>query len=91
MTLNTITEFYTDGSVFVPTQPQNFKPSHLKASSNKIMIQIKLVGMSMTCYCTKFHLFMFSGSQVVCIKHKKILVLNCPPSLSLIFHKKKMA
>jgi hypothetical protein len=47
-----------DGSSFVPTQPQNFAPSpYLKASSNKIMIQVIILGMSMTFYFIKPRLF----------------------------------
>jgi hypothetical protein len=47
MTLHKIAEFYTEWSAFIPTELQNFAPSpYLKTASNKIMIQIKLIGMS---------------------------------------------
>jgi hypothetical protein len=44
-------------SAFVPEQPQHFVLSpYLKASSSEIIIQIKLVGMSMIVYSTRLHL-----------------------------------
>jgi hypothetical protein len=48
MTLPKATEFYTEWFSVCPTQPQNFAPSpYLKALSNKITLQMKLVNMSM--------------------------------------------
>jgi hypothetical protein len=56
------------GSDFVPTNIQIFTPSpYLKASSNKIKIEKKLVGVH-DLYCTKFHLRTWSDSWVISIK-----------------------
>jgi hypothetical protein len=48
MTLHKITELNTELFSVCPHKPKNFaSSSYLKALLNKIMIQIKLVGMSM--------------------------------------------
>jgi hypothetical protein len=63
MTLHKITEFYTELFSVYHNKPQNFAPSpYLKTASNKIMIQVKLVGMPMISYCTKVHLSKCNGS-----------------------------
>jgi hypothetical protein len=57
------------GSAFIPTQPQNIAPSsYLKTASNKIIIQIKLAGMSMISYYTTVHLSTCNSSWVVSTK-----------------------
>jgi hypothetical protein len=69
MTLHKITEFYTELFSVYHNITSNFAPSpYLKTASNKIMIQIKLIGMSMISYYTKVHLSKSSGSWVVSTK-----------------------
>jgi hypothetical protein len=74
MTLHKFTEFYTElfsvyHNIAYNNIPQHFEPSpYLKTASNKIMIQIKLIGMSMISYYTKVHLSKCNGSRVVSTK-----------------------
>jgi hypothetical protein len=54
MALQKVTEFYTQWSAFVPTEPQNIATSqYLKLTHT---VNIKLIGMSMFFYCTKLRL-----------------------------------
>jgi hypothetical protein len=63
MSLHKITEFYTEWFSVYPNITSNFATSpYLKTASNKIMIQIKLIGM------TKVHLSKCNGSRVVSTK-----------------------
>jgi hypothetical protein len=63
MTLHKITEFYTElFSVYYNITSKFRTISIFKTASNKIMIQIKLKGMSMISYYTKVHLSKCNGS-----------------------------
>jgi hypothetical protein len=63
MTLHKITEFYTEWFSVYPNITSNFRTIAIfKTASNKIMIQIKLAGMSMISYYTKVHLSKCNGS-----------------------------
>jgi hypothetical protein len=63
MTLHKFTEFYTEWFSVYHNITSKFRTMpHLKTASNKIMIQIKLIGMSMISYHTKVHLSKCNGS-----------------------------
>jgi hypothetical protein len=63
MTLHKITEFYTElFSVYHNITSQFRTTAIFKNCVKKIKIQIKLVGMSMISYYTKFHLSKCNGS-----------------------------
>jgi hypothetical protein len=50
------TKSNTSGSAYIQEQPQNFAPSpYLNTPSNKMMIHIQLVGMSMMFYYPILH------------------------------------
>jgi hypothetical protein len=69
MTLHKITEFYTEWFSVYPNITSKFRTIViLKTASNKIMIQIKLIGMSMIFYYTKVHSSKCNGSRVVSTK-----------------------
>jgi len=52
-------------SAFVPMQPQNFAASpYLKASSNNLMLYIKLVDVPMIFYCTRIYRSKSSGHEL---------------------------
>jgi hypothetical protein len=66
MTLHKITEFCTEWfSVYHNTTSKFRTITIFKNASNKRMIQIKLIGMSMISYCTKVRLSKYNGSWVV--------------------------
>jgi hypothetical protein len=66
MTLDKITEFYTElFSVYHNITSKFCTIAIFKSASNKIIIQIKLIGMSMISYYTKVHLSKCNGSWVV--------------------------
>jgi hypothetical protein len=67
MTLHKITEFYTEWFSVYPNITSPPSP-YLKTASNKIMIQIKLIGMSMISYYAKVHLSKCNGSWAVSTK-----------------------
>jgi hypothetical protein len=56
--------------VFVPTYAASrFRTIYIfRTLSNKIIIQVKLVGMSKNFHCTKLHLYKCNGSWVVSIR-----------------------
>jgi hypothetical protein len=58
MTVYKITEFYKVIQCFPKYYPKSFAPSYLKASSNKIKVQMNRVGKSIIFYFTKLHLSM---------------------------------
>jgi hypothetical protein len=62
---------------------------YLKGPFKEIIIQTKLVGMSMTFHCSKLHLCKCNGSVVISIKQMLILNVNRPPCslLFVFFHK----
>jgi hypothetical protein len=60
MILHKITEFYTEWFSVYPNITSKFRT--IATFKNKIMIQIKLIGMSMISYCTKVHLSKCNGS-----------------------------
>jgi hypothetical protein len=63
MTLHKITEFYTEWFSVYPKITSKFRTiAILKTASNKIMIQTKLIGLSMISYYTKVHLSKCNGS-----------------------------
>jgi hypothetical protein len=63
MTLHKITEFYTEWFSIYPNITSKFRTiAILKTVSNKIMIQIKLIGMSTISYYTKVHFSKCNGS-----------------------------
>jgi hypothetical protein len=63
MTLHKITEFYTElFSVYHKITSKFCTITIFKTASNKIMIQIKFIGMSMISYYTKVHLSKCNGS-----------------------------
>jgi hypothetical protein len=63
MTLHKITKFYTDLFSVYHNITSKFRTITIfKNGSNKIMIQIKLIGMSMISYYTKVHLSNCNGS-----------------------------
>jgi hypothetical protein len=63
MTLHKITEFYTElFSIYSNTTSKFRTIAIFKTALNKIMIQIKLIGMSMISYCTKVLLSKCNGS-----------------------------
>jgi hypothetical protein len=69
MTLHKITEFYTELFSVYPNIISKFRTIAIfKTYVNKIMIQIKLIGMSMISYYTKVHLSKCNGSRVVSTK-----------------------
>jgi hypothetical protein len=69
MTLHKITEFYTEWFSVYPNITSKFRTiAYLKTASNKIIIQIEFVGMSMISYCTKVSLSECNGSWVVSTK-----------------------
>jgi hypothetical protein len=84
MTLHKITEFYTEWFSVYPNITSKFAPSpYLKTAPNKIMIQIKLVGMSMISYYTKVHLSKCNGSWVV--STKQIMNFNFKTTAMFVF------
>jgi hypothetical protein len=63
MTLHKITEFYTEWFSIYPNITSKFRTiAMFKTCDNKIMIQIKLIGMSMISYYTEIHLSKCNGS-----------------------------
>jgi hypothetical protein len=69
MTLHKITELYTELFSVYHNITSKFRTiAILKTASNKIMIQIKLIGMSMISYYTKEHLSKYNSSWVVSTK-----------------------
>jgi hypothetical protein len=91
MTLHKITELYTELFSVYPNITSKFAPSpYLKIASNKIIIQIKLVGMSMISYYTKVHLSKCNGSWVVSTKKLWILTFNWPPCSFFFFDKNNL-
>jgi hypothetical protein len=69
MTLHKITEFYTELFSFYHNLTSKFRTIAIfKTASNKIMIQIKLIGVSMISYYTKVHLSKCNGSWVLSTK-----------------------
>jgi hypothetical protein len=69
MTLHKITEFYTELFSVYHNITSKFRTIVMfKNCVKQIMIQIKLIGMSMISYCTKVHLTKCNGSWVVSTK-----------------------
>jgi hypothetical protein len=69
MALHKITEFYTEWfSVYSNITSKFLTIPYLKTASNKIIIQIKLIGMSMISYYTKLHLKKSNVSWVLSAK-----------------------
>jgi hypothetical protein len=67
---------------------KNFAPSpYLKTASNKRMIQIKLIGMSMISYYTKVHLSKCNSSWVVSTKQNTNFNIQTPCSYFLFLTK----
>jgi hypothetical protein len=65
MTLHKITELYTELFSVYHNITSKFRTIAIfKTASNKIMTQIKLIGMSMISYCTKVHLSKCNSSWV---------------------------
>jgi hypothetical protein len=64
MALHKIAEFYTKWFSVYPNITSKFRTIAylIKTASDKIMIQIKLTGMSMISYHTKVHLSKYNGS-----------------------------
>jgi hypothetical protein len=63
MTLHKITELYTEWFTIYPNITSKFRTIAIfKNCENKIMIQIKLMGMSMISYFSKVHLSKCNGS-----------------------------
>jgi hypothetical protein len=68
MTLHKITEFYTERFSVYPKTTSKFRTIAIFKNCVKIMIQIKLISMSMFSYYTKAHLSKCNGSWVVSTK-----------------------
>jgi hypothetical protein len=68
MTLHKITEFYTEWFSVNPNITSKFRTIVIFKNCLKIMIQIKLIGMSMISYYTRVHLSKCNGSWVVSTK-----------------------
>jgi hypothetical protein len=69
MTLHKITKFHTEWFSVYPNITSKFRTIAIfKTASNKIMIQIKLISMSMISYYAKVHLFKCNSSSVVATK-----------------------
>jgi hypothetical protein len=82
MTLHNITEFYAELFSVYPNITSKFRTIAIfKTASNKIIIQIKLTGMSMISYYTKVHLSTCNGSWVVSTKQ----TMNCNIQTAAMF------
>jgi hypothetical protein len=79
MTLHKITELYTVlFSVYHNITSKFALSPYLKTASNKIMTQIKLIGMSLISYYTKVHLSKCNGSWVVSTKQTMNFNIQTP-------------